>query len=100
MPLWHKLFADMLNVVIIVKTNLKTGATARVVLFSSDLGLTWDKIIEYYRLRFQIEFNASGCKATLGAGRLYERKINPGIQRSQLIHVHGKCIVGSYIQDA
>jgi hypothetical protein len=66
MPLWHKLFADMLNVVIIVKTNLKTGATARVVLFSSDLGLAWDKIIEYYRLRFQIEFNFRDAKQHWG----------------------------------
>lgn len=54
---WHKLFADMLNVVIVVKTNLKTGQTADVILFSSDLGLAYDKLIEYYQLRFQIEFN-------------------------------------------
>jgi hypothetical protein len=32
---WHKLFADMLNVVIIVKTNLKTGEVAHVILFGS-----------------------------------------------------------------
>jgi len=54
---WHKLFADMLNVVIVVKTNLKTGQTAHVILFSSDIGLAYDKLIEYYQLRFQIEFN-------------------------------------------
>jgi putative transposase len=54
---WHKLFADMLNVVIIVKTNLKTGKMAHVILFSSDLKLTYDKLVEYYQLRFQIEFN-------------------------------------------
>jgi len=93
---WHKLFADMLNVVIVVKTNLKTGQTAHVIFFSSNLvlcqcsfdgcrsprfilekaqtkvwtptgtrqnkvdrvlGLAYDKLIEYYQLRFQIEFN-------------------------------------------
>jgi len=55
---WHKLFADMLNdVVIIVKTNLKTGQIAHVILFSSDLKLAYDKLVEYYQLRFQIEFN-------------------------------------------
>ena len=57
MQLWHKLFADRLNVVIIVKTNLHTQKTARVVLFSSDLDLPWDKLIDYYSLRFQIEID-------------------------------------------
>lgn len=47
----------MLNIVIIVKTHLKTGKKAHVILFSSDLKLTYDKLIEYYQLRFQIEFN-------------------------------------------
>lgn len=63
---WHKLFADMLNVVIIVKTNTKTGATSHVILFSSDLDLVWDKMIEYYQLRFQIEFNFRDAKQFWG----------------------------------
>ena len=37
MSLWHKKFADLLNMVVIVKTNLQTNKTAHVVLFSSDL---------------------------------------------------------------
>ena len=52
---WHKKFADLLNVVVIVKTNIKTHKVAHVVLFSSDLNLPYDVLIEYYRLRFQIE---------------------------------------------
>lgn len=63
---WHKLFADRLNVVIIVKTNLHTQKTARVVLFSSDLELPWDKLIDYYSLRFQIEFNFRDAKQYWG----------------------------------
>jgi putative transposase len=63
---WHKLFADMLNVVIVVKTNLKTGQTAHVILFSSDLGLAYDKLIEYYQLCFQIEFNFRDAKQFWG----------------------------------
>ncbi len=63
---WHKLFADMLNVVIIVKTNIKTSATSHVILFSSDQELAWDKIIEYYQLRFQIEFNFRDAKQFWG----------------------------------
>ena len=37
--LWHKKFADLLNTVVIVKTNLNTQAVAHVILFSSDLAL-------------------------------------------------------------
>ena len=66
MSLWHKLFPDQLNVVIIVKTNLETQARAHVILFSSDLELTYDKLIDYYCLRFQIEFNFRDAKQFWG----------------------------------
>jgi hypothetical protein len=66
MTLWHKLFPNLLNVVVMVKTNLKTGVQAHVVLFSSDLDLTYDKLIDYYRLRFQIEFNFRDAKQFWG----------------------------------
>jgi putative transposase len=62
----HHEFAQRLNVVIIHKTNLKTGACAHVILFSSDLELSYDKIIDYYRLRFQIEFNFRDAKQYWG----------------------------------
>jgi len=66
MTMWHKLFPDLLNVVIIVKTNLKSGARAHVVLFSSDLTLAYENLIDYYRLRFQIEFNFRDAKQFWG----------------------------------
>jgi putative transposase len=66
MTMWHKLFADPLNLVIIVKTNLETRARAHVVLFSSDLDLAYDQLIDYYRLRFQIEFNFRDAKQFWG----------------------------------
>ncbi len=66
MTMWHKLFPDLLNVVIIVKTNLKSSARAHVVLFSSDLDLAYDTLIDYYRLRFQIEFNFRDAKQFWG----------------------------------
>lgn len=62
----HKAFADPLNVVLLVKTNLATQQTAHVVLFSSDLTLAYDKLIDYYRLRFQIEFNFRDAKQFWG----------------------------------
>ena len=55
MSLWHKRFADLLNIVVIVKTHLTTNQTAHVVLFSSDLNLEYEPLIDYYRLRFQLE---------------------------------------------
>ena len=62
----HQEFAQPLNVVVITKTNLKTGAFANVNLFSSDLDLSWEKIIDYYSLRFQIEFNFRDAKQYWG----------------------------------
>jgi putative transposase len=57
LPVWHKKFPDRLNVVILVKTNQRTGAQAHVILFSSGLELGYEALIDDYRLRFQIEFN-------------------------------------------
>ncbi len=62
----HKEFAQLLNVVIIVKTNLKTQAQAHVILFTSDLELSYQKVIDYYSLRFQIEFNFREAKQFWG----------------------------------
>ena len=62
----HRDFAQLLNVVIIYKTNLKTGARAHIILFSSDLALTYDQIIDFYSLRFQIEFNFRDAKQFWG----------------------------------
>jgi len=66
MPCRHKEFSQPLNVVIIVKVNLQTQAWAHVILFSSDLTLAYDKLIDYYRLRFQIEFNFRDAKQYWG----------------------------------
>ena len=62
----HKEFAQPLNIVILVKTNLKTNALSHVILFSSDLKLSFEKIIDYYKLRFQIEFNFRDAKQFWG----------------------------------
>lgn len=63
---WHKEFSQPLNVVIIVKTHRLTQAHAHVVLFSSDLTLAYDQLIDYYRLRFQIEFTFRDAKQYWG----------------------------------
>jgi putative transposase len=64
--LLHPDFPDPLNVVIIVKTNLTTNAWAHVILFSSDLSLSYDNMITYYSLRFQLEFNFRDAKQFWG----------------------------------
>ena len=66
MTMWHKLIPDKLNIVIIIKTNLHTQKVARILLFSTDLALAFDKLIDYYRLRFQIEFNFRDAKQFWG----------------------------------
>lgn len=65
-PLRHKHFPDLLNVVVIVKTNLTTGKSAKVLLFSDDLDLAYDQLVAYYQLRFQIEFNFRDAKQYWG----------------------------------
>jgi putative transposase len=66
MPLLHKEFTQPLNIVIIAKTNLRTQARAHVVLFSSDLDLAYAPLVDYYGLRFQIEFNFRDAKQYWG----------------------------------
>jgi putative transposase len=66
MQLLHREFPERLNVVVLFKTNLKTQAGAYIILFSSDLALPYDKLIDFYSLRFQIEFNFRDAKQFWG----------------------------------
>lgn len=63
---WSRRMPFLLNVVIIVKTDIETKKSGRVVLFSTDLTLTGMKIIRFYSLRFQIEFNFRDAKQYFG----------------------------------
>jgi putative transposase len=65
-PCLHKLFADPINVVILVWTHLETQRVGHVVLFSSDLSLEAEKVRDYYALRFQIEFTFRDAKQHFG----------------------------------
>jgi putative transposase len=64
--LLHEDFPVPLNVVILVKTNLVTHAWGHVILFSSDLELACENLVDYYSLRFQIEFNFRDAKQFWG----------------------------------
>ena len=62
----HKEFGQAINVVIIVKINVKTQKVGHAILFSSDVELGWEKLLDYYSLRFQIEFNFRDAKQHFG----------------------------------
>ena len=62
----HKKFPDPLNVVCILKTQPLRQSKSHVLLFSSDLALDAETLIDYYTLRFQIEFNFRDAKQYWG----------------------------------
>jgi hypothetical protein len=62
----HKEFADPLNLVVVVNTNLRTQKSAHILLFSTDLSLSAEQIVDFYSLRFQIEFNFRDAKQFWG----------------------------------
>lgn len=66
LPLLLSEFAQPLNIVILLRTNLTTKACSHVILFSSDLDLAYHKLIDFYSLRFQIEFNFRDAKQFWG----------------------------------
>ncbi len=57
-----KTINQLLNIIIIQAYNTKTLKTDHKILFSTDIELEAKKIIEYYSLRFQIEFNFRDSK--------------------------------------
>jgi putative transposase len=64
--LLNKEFAFPINVVVVLKTHLSTKTQAHVILFSTDLKLSYEKIMDFYTLRFQIEFNFRDAKQYWG----------------------------------
>lgn len=66
LQLYHKDYPNLLNVVVVVKTHLLSGKRGHIVLFSTDLNLTAEQIVDYYSLRFQIEFNFRDTKQHWG----------------------------------
>ena len=62
----HKSFADKLNVVIICKYDQKKEKSGHVILFCTEGTLGWEALVDYYRLRFQIEFNFRDAKQHWG----------------------------------
>lgn len=62
----HRKFPELLNAVCVLKINMTTRQQSHVLLFSSDVTLDAKKMIDYYSLRFQIEFNFRDAKQYWG----------------------------------
>lgn len=62
----HPSFGMPLKVVIIERKDEEKQKIGHAILFSSDISLSWEKIVEYYSLRFQIEFNFRDAKQHFG----------------------------------
>ena len=63
---WVKFLPVLINVVILKAINTKTGKVGRRILFSTDLSLSAELMVQYYCLRFKIEFNFRDAKQYFG----------------------------------
>lgn len=72
---WNKEMADfLLNVVCVVAYNPQTKTQATAYFFSNNLDLTAENMIEYYALRFQIEFDFRETKQHFGLHKMKNYK--------------------------
>jgi putative transposase len=62
----HKDFPDPLNLVVLLKVQTDTGKRAHALLFSTDLARSALQLVDFYTLRFQIEFNFRDAKQFWG----------------------------------
>ena len=72
-----------INVVVILKTNLSNKKQAHVILFSTDLELSYQKLHDYYTLRFQIEFNFRDAKQYWGLDDFTSSRCSYGMNVKQ-----------------
>ena len=94
--LHHKKFPDPLNVVCILKTHLPTEKKSHLLLFSSDLALDAETLIDSYALRFQIEFNFRDAKQFWGLEDFMNVNKTPVNNAANLFYVHGKCLCETF----
>lgn len=79
---WTRRMPYLLNVVIIIKIDQITQKRGRVILFSTDLDLEAEKILQFYSLRFQIEFNFRDAKQYFGLAdfkNIKQRQVNNAV---------------------
>jgi len=94
-----KNFRDRLNVVIIIRKDRETGKMKNVILFSNDLELSAEKIIDIYSLRFQIEFNFRDAKQFFGLSdfkNIKEKQVKNAINLSLFMTLISKILLQKY----
>ena len=99
MELLSKKFKDKLNIVILVKENRKTKKRRHSILFSNDLKLSFEKIIAYYSLRFQIEFNFRDAKQFFGLNdfkNIKQTQVENAINLSLFMSLLSKILLKKY----
>ena len=62
----NKKINGLLNIVVTITTNLKKNKKSRKINFSTDTKQSYEKILEYYSLRFQVEFSFRDAKQFFG----------------------------------
>lgn len=66
--------SNLINVVILVHTQISTKKKSHNILFSTDLDLSAKLIIEYYQLRWEIEIDFRDCKQYFGLSQFKNYK--------------------------
>ena len=104
LKLRHKKFADPLNVVCVLKTHRIRQEKSHVLLFSSDLSLAAETLIDYYSLRFQLEFNFRDAKQYWGLEDFMNVKKTPVNTAANLsmfmVNVSAKLLAPLRLEDA
>ena len=88
-----------LNIVVMVHTHLVTKKVSRNVLFTNDSTLEALKIIKYYSLRFQIEFDFRDAKQFYGLSdfkNYKETRVTNAVNIAFVMTVIGKLVLEKY----
>lgn len=88
-----------LNIVVMIHTHLITKKVSRNVLFTNDLTLEALKIIKYYSLRFQIEFDFRDAKQFYGLSdfkNYKEIQVTNAVNMAFTMTVIGKLVLEKY----
>jgi putative transposase len=88
-----------LNIVVMIHTHLITNKVSRNILFTNDLTLEALKVIKYYSLRFQIEFDFRDAKQFYGLAdfkNYKEIQVTNAVNIAFAMTVIGKVVLEKY----
>lgn len=94
-----KMANQLLNIVVLVHTHSASGKQSRTVLFTNDLSLSASQVVDYYSLRFQIEFDFRDAKQFYGLSSFKNYKqtqVTTAVNLSFTMTLLGKLILEKY----